>query len=289
MQLTVKVDLTLSNYIWQSSILAGGSTILDVAVFWSAAAKTLAADHGWSSMRLTSQGALLRFAELKATEEISEDLAMASPDMGSPGWLTVPVATRTVLLMAACVMKTRFMLQSGLNKDACTQMAVQELLHKVDQISQQQTSMPVAQPDSLSSSALCKALRAVLLLVKPACLLTSINMHTKSLPLWSAAKSESINLMSMGTSNMQTIADVQETQSLGKLLVQLLIPALKVLVKVKSAAAATVTSHCCKILALILCPDQPDLYKTTAAELISSGRARHVCIHTVLNALTICN
>ena len=288
MQLTVRVDLTLSNYIWQSSVLAGGSTVSDVAAFWSAAAKTLSADHGWSMMGLTSQSALLRFVELKAAEKISEELGMGNPDMGSPGWLTVPVATKTVLLMAACVMRTRFLLQSGRHKDACTQMAVQELVHKVNQISRRQTTS-IAQPDSLSSSELCKALRSVLLLVKPACLLTSINMHTKSLPLWSAAQSESTKLALTGNRHSQTVADVQEIQRLSKLLVQLHIPALKVHVKVKSAAAAIAMSHCFSILKLTLHAEQPDLYKSTAAELISSGRARHICIHAFLHFSTTCN
>ena len=285
-QLTVKVNLTLSNYIWQSTILAGGSTLRDVAAFWSAAAKTVPADHGWATMGLTSQSALLRFVELKANEKISENLGMRSQDMESPGWLTVPVATRTVLLMVACVLQTRFMLQSGLNRDACTQTAVQELVHKLDQIRQ---TTSIAPPDSLSSSGQCKALRSLLLLAKPACLLTFIGMHPTSLPLWTAAQLESINLTRLGTSNRQTDADVQESQKLGKLLVQLLVPALKVLVKAKSSPAASAMSHCCFILRLLLESKQPGLHITTATELVSSGRAHQICVHTALHSLMICN
>lgn len=276
LQLTVKVHLTLANYIWLSTGMTGSGDEQDVIAFWSEAAKVLATHQHWSAMTLTSETTLLRFMGLDPAEKFPQELAVQprSLDMPSSGWQTVPAATRTVLLMAGCVMRSHGMRRGGLSKDECKQLAAQELVHTLDQTSQ------TAQTASCSHSVQCTALRSALLLAKSACLLTSINMHAESLPLWFAVLAKRSELMyKVG---IQASAEVQELQSLRKLLVQLVISALKVLVQLNSDAAATAASYCCTILSFMSSGYHPALYKATASQLLSSGRPLPACVKTTL-------
>ena len=74
-------------------------------------------------MALSSETTLLRFMGLDPAENFPQELVLGRLGMGSPGWQTVPAATKTVLLMAGCVMRAHCMHQEGLSKDECTQLA----------------------------------------------------------------------------------------------------------------------------------------------------------------------
>ena len=274
LQLALTVDLTLANYVWQSLVVAGGSSMLDIAAYWHAAAEVLALDLNWSTLRLAGQSSRLRFVALDHAEAIPEDLAMASPDMGASGWCSAPAATRTVLLMVSTVMRLRFMLQSSLSTDACTRIAAADLGQKLDQIRQRQTSAQPAQRAAAPSDAQHAALRRALLLVKAASIVTSLSVHEASIPLWSAASSTFDQVKESGKPTAQ---DGTESQSLTVLVVQLVVSALKKFVKVKTAKARTAAHCCCSILQSLMPSSWPALHQVAAAELISSGQEHLQC------------
>lgn len=105
----------------------------------------------------------------------------------------------------------------------------------------------------------------------------SLDMGTAGLHLWSAAESAAASAAKLATvvSHIQTFSDKSESHCLTTLVVQLLVPSLKKLVKVKSQPAGVAVSCCCRILTAMMPMNRPALHRTAATELISSGRNAH--------------
>ena len=176
--------------------------------------------------------------------------------------------------MVAAALSVQYTIREGLNADMSTQMATTELQLKLSEISQQQTSMQSGQSPTPTSDG-HQALRRALLLVKAACLHTSLGVEVAGLHLWRAAESaaaaSAADLAPLLSHSGQADSDNTEAQSLTTLLVQLLVPTLKKLVKVKSEPAGIAVCCCCRILKSLLPASQPVLYRAAAVELISSG------------------
>jgi len=120
--------------------------------------------------------------------------------------------------------------------DTCTELAATDLMGKIHQISRRQTSTQAATKQL--PSAQLKALRTSLLLLKPACLLTSTQTQVSSLPLWSAAALTCVQAYKHARDNSagQRASEVAEVLSLTVHLVQLTVSALKRLIAVNRCA-----------------------------------------------------
>ncbi len=270
LELTAVFDKSLAFYVWQpiwhaTRILMGSATdTLDIRALWTAAADILADEPCWTVLRLDSQTALSRYVAIEPTEKPPDNIWITDGDMGSPGWLAV-------LLTAATVMRMLLNICDVPSLGTCTELAATELMGKIQQISLGQISTQV--DNKQLPSAQLKALRTSLLLLKPACLLSSAQTQVSSLSLWSAAALSCVQACQHGrdTSSGQRAAEAAEVLSLTMHLVQLTVSALKRLIAVKTSAVTTAVTCLCQLLMSLMPEGQPTLHKAAATELIQSG------------------
>jgi len=277
LELTAVFDKTLAFHVWQpgwhaTRILTGSragsaTDTLDIAPLWTAAADLLADDHCWTVLQLNSQTTLSRYVALDPAEKVPHHYEITDEDLALPDWLAMLLMVATVLnvLLNICAVPSQPSL------DTCTELAATELLGKIHQISLRQTGTQ-AVTKQLPSAQL-KALRTSLLLLKPACLLTSAQTQVSSLCIWSAATSSCIQASQHGrdTSSGQRAAEAAEVLSLTMHLVQLTVSALKRLIAVKTSAVNAAVTCCCQLLMCLMPEGQPTLHKAAATELIQSG------------------
>ncbi|DBB00612.1 TPA: hypothetical protein ACH3X3_002300 [Trebouxia sp. C0006] len=191
--------------------------------------------------------------------------------MESPGWFAVSTPARSMLLMVAMVIRVLKTSHAAPSIDTCTKLAAKELMGNIQQIRSRQISTPAA-TQQLPSAQL-KALRTSLLLLKPACLLTSAQTQVSGLPIWSAAASSCVKAYKHGrdTSSRQRAAEAAEVLNLTIHLVQMTVSALKRFIAVKTSAVTAAVPYCCQLLTCLMPEDQPTLHKAVATELIQSG------------------
>ena len=173
-----------------------------------------------------------------------------------------------MVAMVIRVLKTKTNVESSI--DTCTKLAAKELLGKIQQIKSRQISTPSA-TQQLPSAQL-KALRTTLLLLKPACLLTSTQTQVSSLSLWLAAARSCLQAYQHGkdTSSGQRAAEAAEVLSLTIHMVKLTVSALKPLIAVKTSAVTAAVPACCQLLTCLMPDSHTTLHK--AAELSSSNQ-----------------
>ncbi len=277
LELTAVFDATLVFHVWQTiwrtSVLHTGNTAdtFDRRTMWTAAADLLADEPSWTVLQLNSQTTLSRYVALDPAEKVPDSLWTFDGDMESPDWFAVSTPARPMLLMVAMVIRVLGTLRAVPSIDTCTELASIELMGKIQQIRLRQTSSQAA-TQQLPSAQL-KALRTSLLLLKPACLLTSTQTQESSLSLWSAAARSCVQAYQHGrdTSAGQRAAEAAEVLSLTIHLVRLTVSALKRLIAVKTSAVTTAVPCCCQLLMCLMPDRQPTLHKAAATELIQSG------------------
>ncbi len=242
LELTAVFDTTLAFHvwqpIWQTTVIHTGSATdtFDIRAMWTAAADFLADEPSWTVLRLNSQTTLSRYVALDPAEMVPDSLLITDRDMASPDWFAVSTPARTMLLMVATVMRMLWTIRAVPLIDTCTELAATDLMGKIHQISRRQTSTQAATKQL--PSAQLKALRTSLLLLKPACLLTSTQTQVSSLPLWSAAALTCVQAYKHARDNSagQRASEVAEVLSLTVHLVQLTVSALKRLIAVNRCA-----------------------------------------------------
>ncbi len=277
LELTAVFDATLVFHVWQTiwhtSLIHVGHTdeAFDIETMWTAAADLLADEPSWTVLQLNSQTTLSGYVALDPAEEVPDSLWTFGADVDSPDWLAVSTPARPMLLMVAMVIRALGSMRAVPSVDTCRKLAAAELVGKIQQISLRQASTQTG-TQQLPSAQL-KALRTSLLLLKPACLLTSTQTQVSSLSLWSAAARSCVQAYQHGkdTSSGHRAAEAAEVLSLTIHMVQLTVSALKRLVAVKSSAVTIAVPACCQLL-MCLMPDRyPTLQKAAATELIQSG------------------
>ena len=238
---------------------------------WTAAADLLADEPSWIVLQLNSQTTLSGYVALDPAEKVPDSLWTFDGDMESLDWFAVSTPARSMLLMVAVVIRVLKTIHAGPSIDTCTKLAATELMGKIQQIRSRQASTQSA-TQQLPSAQL-KALRTSLLLLKPACLLTSTQTQVSSLSLWSAAARSCVQAYQHGkdTSSGQRAAKAAEVLSLTIHMVQLTVSALKRLVAVKSSAVSIAVPVCCQLLMSLMPDRHPTLQKAAATELIQSG------------------
>ena len=269
LELTAVFDATLVFHVWQTiwhtSLIHVGHTdkAFDIETMWTAAADLLADEPNWTVLQLNSQTTLSGYVASGPAEKVPDSLWTFGADVESPDWLAVTTPARTMLLMVAMVIRVLGSMRAVPSVDTCTKLAAAELVGKIHKISLRQASTQTATQEL--PSAQLKALRTSLLLLKPACLLTSTQTQVSSLSLWSGAARSCVQAYQHGkdTSSGQRAAEAAEVLSLTIHMVQLTVSALKRLVAVKSSAVTIAVPVCCQMLT--------GLQKAAATELIQSG------------------
>ena len=213
--------------------------------------------------------------------QVPEELMLASSDKGSPGWSSIPMATKTMLLMVAFVMRSRFMHQDGHSIDTCMHLAVHDLSLKIEKIcSQQHTSTQSMTDRNKPCSGLLRVIRSVFLLTKAARSVTSAKMQASSAAIWSAAAISSGDIAKLNSKISRQTSEEEDTelQTLTRLIVQSVIPTMKQLMMVKSSSASTVLECCCTIMLCLLIDGNQAVRYNAAVEISETGkRCRGVC------------
>ncbi len=277
LELTAVFDATLVFHVWQTiwhtSLIHTGHTeeAFSIKTMWTAAADLLADEPSWIVLQLNSQTTLSGYVALDPADKVPDSLWTFDGNMESPGWFAVSTPARSMLLMVAMVIRVLKTSHAAPSIDTCTKLAAKELMGNIQQIRSRQISTPAA-TQQLPSAQL-KALRTSLLLLKPACLLTSTQTQVSSLSLWSAAARSCVQAYQHGkdTSSGQRAAEAAEVLSLTIHMVQLTVSALKRLVAVKSSAVSIAVPVCCQLLMSLMPDRHPTLQKAAATELIQSG------------------
>lgn len=233
LELTAVFDTTLAFHVWQP---IWQTTVIHTGSATDTAADLLADEPSWTVLRLNSQTTLSRYVALDPAEMVPDSLVVTDGDMASPDWFAVSTPARTMLLMMATVMRMLWTIRAVPSMDTCTELAATDLMGKIHQISRRQTSTQAATMQL--PGAQLKALRTSLLLLKPACLLTSTQTQVSSLPLWSAAALTCVQAYKHARDNSagQRASEVAEVLSLTVHLVQLTVSALKRLIAVNRCA-----------------------------------------------------
>jgi hypothetical protein len=277
LELTAVFDATLVFHVWQTiwhtSLIHTGHTeeAFSIKTMWTAAADLLADEPSWIVLQLNSQTTLSGYVALDPADKVPDSLWTFDGNMESPGWFAVSTPARSMLLMVAMVIRVLKTSHAAPSIDTCTKLAAKELMGNIQQIRSRQISTPAA-TQQLPSAQL-KALRTSLLLLKPACLLTSAQTQVSGLPIWSAAASSCVKAYKHGrdTSSRQRAAEAAEVLNLTIHLVQMTVSALKRFIAVKTSAVTAAVPYCCQLLTCLMPEDQPTLHKAVATELIQSG------------------
>jgi len=295
LELTAVFDTALVFLVWQTiwhtSAIHTGPTenSINLNAMWTAAAGLVADEPSWTVLQLNSQTTLSGYVALDPAEKVPDSLWTFDGDMESPDWFAVSTPARSMLLMVAMVVRVLKTIRAEPSIDTCTKLAAAELMCKIQQIRSRQISTPAA-TQQLPSAQL-KALRTSLLLLKPACLLTSTQSPVSGLPIWSAAASSCVQAYKHGkeTSSGQRAAEAAEVLSLTIHSVQLTVSALKRLIAVRTKNFTLAVPYCCQVLMCLMPEGQPTLHKAAATELIQKGTDHTYCIRPLRLVIFTCS
>ena len=284
LRLTATFQHTLAICIWQSF------PAHDVGVmnFWQSAAVLLAEQANWFTLRLVNEKALANFIALGPADAAPEDLVLTDGEITTPGWAAVTTPARPVLLLVQGFLQMAMKDAGGQEAEACIKAAVKQMHSNMNQIRLRQDSTV---PAGSKAAAHIKCLRAALVMLKVLQLLVSLRvrdtvlrMATTTLCTCIQSATNEASQRLCDQSNKFTAIEKQETQTLHLLLVQMVVPVIKQMLKVKSPLANAAHGWGCQMLTDLMPKDSPYLWQAVASKFTSSG-AFSFCLYLACKLL----
>ena len=246
--------------------------------FWETAARILATPSNWSVLDLTSPSRLGCFVGLASTQAIPESIALTDFDPTSPAWPGVTRSARPVLLLVQNYLQAAKSILNG--KDA----AYKKAAVRVMSANMLRIKQATADPDREMGEcgALVQALRSALLLLKLVSLLSSLKVeddqvHAAVHAMWAAIACVASDIISVQAdlhpelSQSKAEAEAGPEGMLSVLLVQLLLPVMRPLLKTDTKAAYECICCANRLLRKLMPSSRPALAKVVASELVSKG------------------
>ncbi len=263
---------------WQTFAVGHGEVDATVPELWQAAAEALAANRNWDMLDLSSPAGLACFARVAPNEIVPEDMALKAFNLGSPVWSEVPVAALPPLLLLQNYLQLAYAHKTH-SVVICERGAAEVIAENMAKFKQH--SHPVSEP-AATCSGHTRALRSALLLLKLVSALASFKVENDRVyaaikAIWTAIGFIADHKISQQAAKLisqpQTRAEAEARPEgvLSRMLIQLVLPVIKLLLKTDTEAAYQCICCACKLIMGLMPKTKPALCHLVASEIVSKG------------------
>ncbi len=272
---------TLALCIRQTFAVGHGDVNAAVPELWQAAAEALAANRNWDMMDLSSPAGLACFARVAPNEVVPEDMALKAFNLGSPVWSEVPVAALPPLLLLQNYLQIAYAHKTN-SVEICEHGAAEVIAENMAKFRQHSHPASASNASAATCSGHARALRSALLLLKLVSAVASIKVENDRVyaaikAIWTAigfiADHQVPKQAAKLACRSQTKAEAETRPEgiLSRMLIQLVLPAIKPLLKTDTGAAYQCLCCACKLIIGLLPTSNPALCHLVASEIVSEG------------------
>ncbi len=253
---------------WQTFAVGHGDINAAVPELWQAAADAFVAEKNWDMLDLSSPAGLACFIRVAPGKVVPEDMALTYFNTGTPVWSKVPVAALPALLFLQTYLQLAYALKANSMK-TCERGAAEVIALNMAKFKQPSPPASASNASAATCSGHTQALRSALLLLKLLSVVASIKVENDKVDaalsaIWTAIGFVADHKVSKQAAKLswqpQTRAEAEARPegTLSKMLIQLVLPVIKPLLKTDTEAAYQCIRCACKlIMGLLPKPNQP--------------------------------
>ena len=281
LELTAVFPHTLALSMWQTFAVGHGDINAAVPELWQAAADAFAAEKNWDMLDLSSPAGLACFTRVALDEVVPEDMALTYFNAGSPAWSEVPVAALPSLLFLQNYLQLAYALKTN-SMATCKRGAAEVIALNMAKFKQHSPPASASNASAATCSGHTQALRSALLLLKLLSAVASIKVENDSVDgaikaIWTAIGYIADHNISKQAAKFswqpQTRAEAEARPegTLSRMLIQLVLPVIKPLLKTDTEAAYQCICCACKLIMGLMPKTNPALCHLVASEIVSEG------------------